>query len=354
MNPPVSDAFLRACRGEPVARLPVWYMRQAGRYQPEYRAIKATRSLMDIVHDPALCTEVTLLPVRQLDVDAAILFSDIMTPLAPMGFAFEIRDGVGPVLADPIRTPADLNRLRAPDFAAELPYVTDTIRHLRAALTVPLIGFCGAPFTLACYLVEGGPSKHYARVKSLMIGQPETWHHLLATLATRMADYLVMQADAGAQALQVFDSWAGQLDREDYARYVEPHTRTLFQELRRRTSVPLLYFGVGTGHLLESFRTLGAHVIGLDWRTDPIEARNRLGPDLAIQGNLDPGLLVGDWWPEIEARAARLLAQTADRPGFIFNLGHGVLPQTSPAMLRRLTDFVHAWPLPPQSSAAAC
>lgn len=342
MTPPLHDVFLRACRREPVARVPVWYMRQAGRYQPEYRAIKAQRSLMDIVHDPALCAEVTLLPVQQLGVDAAILFSDIMTPMAPMGFAFEIRDGVGPVIADPVRTAADVARLRHPDFGTELPHVSETIRLLRAALQVPLIGFCGAPFTLACYLIEGGPSKHYARVKRMMYGEPAAWHQLMEKLAAGMADYLVMQVTAGAQALQVFDSWVGQLARVDYEEFVLPHTRGLFREVRRRCPVPLLHFGVGTGHLLASFRDLGADVIGIDWRTELAEARRQLGPDLALQGNLEPGLLVGEWWEQLEPRAARVLAQGAAAPGFIFNLGHGVLPQTSPAMLRRLTDFIHA------------
>lgn len=324
-----------------VDRIPAWYMRQAGRYQPEYRAIKEGLSLLDIVARPDICTEVTLLPVRQLDVDAAILFSDIVTPLGPMGVPFEIVDNVGPRTSQPVRRVEDIARLRVPDFGTELPHVADTIRRLRAALSVPLIGFCGAPFTLACYLVEGGPSKHYAHVRGLMYGNPAQWHRLMTTLTQGMAAYLVFQAEAGAQALQVFDSWVGQLTRQDYDIFVLPHMQALFTEVHRRAAgVPLLHFGVGTGHLLESLRTAGGDVIGLDWRVDVASAWWRLNYAVAVQGNLDPGLLLGPW-ETVAERAQAILAQV-DRPGFIFNLGHGVLPQTPVDTLRKLTALVHA------------
>ncbi|MCE9616566.1 MAG: uroporphyrinogen decarboxylase [Lentisphaerae bacterium] len=336
---PFNDTFLRACRKQAVPRLPVWYMRQAGRYQPEYRAIKANRSLLDIVASPELCTEVTLLPVQQLGVDAAILFSDIITPLGPMGVPFEIRDGVGPRTETPVRTAADIARLHTPDFTTVLPHVGETIRLLRQALNVPLIGFCGAPFTLACYLVEGGPSKHYARVRGLMYGETALWHRLMETLTAGMAAYLAFQAQSGAQALQVFDSWVGQLTRADYDMFVLPHMQALFTEVQRLTNVPLLHFGVDTGHLLESLRAAGGNVIGLDWRVEVASAWWRLNYEVAVQGNLDPGLLLGPW-DLIDTRARRILAQV-DRPGFIFNLGHGVLPQTPVEILQRLTRLVH-------------
>lgn len=337
---PFNDTFLRACRKQAVDRIPVWYMRQAGRYQPEYRAIKANLTLLDIVKRPDLCAEVTLLPVKQLGVDAAILFSDIITPIGAMGVPFEIRDGVGPHTDAPVRTAADVARVQVPDFAATIPYVGETIKRLRTALHVPLIGFCGAPFTLACYMIEGGPSKQYAHVKGLMYGDTLLWHRFMETLTAGMIAYLKFQAASGAQALQVFDSWVGQLSKEDYDSYVLPHMRTLLTEVRRETKVPLLHFGVGTGHLLESLRAAGGDVIGLDWRVDLASAWWRLGY-MAVQGNLDPSLLLGPW-ELVAERAQKILAQV-DHPGFIFNLGHGVLPQTPVDSLRRLTQLVHAW-----------
>lgn len=339
--PTFNDTFLKACRREPVDHVPVWYMRQAGRYQAEYRAIKETRSLMAIVRDPALCATVTRLPVDHLGVDAAILFSDIMTPLTAMGVKADIRDGVGPVIENPVRAASDIDHLHVPDFAAALPYVVETVQLLRTQLAVPLIGFCGAPFTLACYLVEGGPSKHYARVRAFMYGEPLAWHRLMDLLTGAMVAYLRVQAEAGAQALQVFDSWVGQLDHADYERYVLPHMRRLFVELRRVTRVPVIHFGVGTGHLLELLHAAGGDVIGLDWRTELPQARRRLGTDVALQGNLDSALLLAPW-DVLETRARAILA-AAPPNGFVFNLGHGVLPQTQPETLRRLTEFVHAW-----------
>ncbi|MDE0838455.1 MAG: uroporphyrinogen decarboxylase [Kiritimatiellae bacterium] len=335
-----NDNFLRACRRESVDRIPVWFMRQAGRYQPEYRKIRKSLSLMDIVHTPDVCTEVTLLPVKQLDADAAILFSDIMTPIGAMGVDFEIREGIGPCIDNPLRTATDVARVRQVDFETELPHVKETIAMLRRELSVPLIGFCGAPYTLACYLVEGGPSKHYAHVKSMMYGDPTTWHRLMESLTDGMIDYLRFQADAGAQALQVFDSWIGSLAASDYRTYVKPHMRRLFEAIRASTDVPLLHFGVNTGHLLEDLKDAGGQVIGIDWRTELSEARRRLGPDVALQGNLDPGLILAPA-EQRRARVDEILSQMSMN-GYIFNLGHGVLPMTDGAVLRDVADQVHA------------
>ncbi|MDA0990031.1 MAG: uroporphyrinogen decarboxylase [Verrucomicrobia bacterium] len=337
---PFNDAFLRACRGERADHIPAWYMRQAGRFQPEYRAIKAHHTLSEIVAQPDLCAQVTRLPVDQLGVDAAIMFADIMTPIEAMGIAVEIRDGIGPCLDDPLRTADDIALVDVPDYDQDIPFVAETIKQLRATLTVPLIGFCGAPFTLACYLVEGGPTKHYAHVKALMYGDSPLWHQLMERLTRGMVAYLAFQARAGAQALQVFDSWVGSLGVDDYQTFVLPHMQNLFAETQRLTDVPLIHFGTNTGHLLESLSTLGADVIGIDWRVRLADAWSRLGDSQTIQGNLDPGLLLGPIGGETAA-AQRILDQV-DRPGFIFNLGHGVLPQTPVEHLKRLTDFVHA------------
>ena len=336
---PRNDAFLRACHCEPVDHIPVWYMRQAGRYQPEYREIKKTRRLIDIVTDPELCAQVTILPVDQLNVDAAILFSDIIMPITPMGIAFEIRDGVGPCLDTPIREEAHVKRLSVPDFVAEMPYVSETIHILRNQLSVPLIGFCGAPFTLACYLVEGGPSKHFTHVKRTIHGNPDMWNALMEVLTAGMAAYLRFQADCGAQALQIFDSWVGTLGVVDYRSHVLPYLTRLVAEVKRHVDVPIIYFGVQTGHLLESIAESGCDVIGLDWRVSIADARRRVPANIALQGNLDPGLLLGPW-VVLEAHAKSILDQI-DAPGFIFNLGHGVTPQTPVESLHKLTQFVH-------------
>ncbi len=315
-------------------------MRQAGRYQPEYRKIRESYSLMDIVHTPEVCAEVTLLPVRQLDVDAAILFSDIMTPLEAMGIDFEIREGIGPCIDRPLSDASDIARLCDASFEEALPYVAETIAGLRRELKVPLIGFCGAPYTLSCYLVEGKPSKHYMRVKGLMYGDPDAWHTLMGRLSSAMADYLCFQANAGAQALQVFDSWVGNLGIRDYEDYVMPHMTSLFAAVRERTDVPLLHFGVGTGHLLERMQAAGGDVIGLDWRTSIPDARRRLGPGTALQGNLDPGLLLAPR-DTLHERARRVLADM-DGDGYIFNLGHGVLPGVEVETLQALTALVRS------------
>jgi len=314
-------------------------MRQAGRYQPEYREIKKTRRLVDIVMDPKLCALVTLSPIDQLNVDAAILFSDIIMPIAPMGITFEIRDGIGPCLDNPIREREHVKRLSVPDFAAGMPYVSETISILRNQLTVPLIGFCGAPFTLACYLIEGGPSKHFTHVRRTMHGDPDFWNVLMEILTAGMSAYLRFQAECGAQALQIFDSWVGTLGVDDYQDHVLPHLMRLVSEVNNHADVPIIYFGVHTGHLLEKIAESGCDVIGLDWRVSIAEARRRVPANIALQGNLDPGLLLGPW-DKLEQHAQSILDQVAE-PGFIFNLGHGVTPETSVETLQKLTQFVH-------------
>ena len=344
-----NDNFLRACRREPVDHIPVWFMRQAGRYEPEYREIRKSYSLMDIVRHPEFCVEVTASPVTRLGVDAAILFSDIMTPIGAMGIDFEIREGIGPCVDDPIRSASDLDRIRQVDFDTEIPYVGETIAELRKVLSVPLIGFCGAPYTLASYIIEGGPTKHYANVKRMMYGQTSLWHRLMESLSRGMVDYLVFQARSGAQALQIFDSWVGSLSAADYCTYVQPHMRNLFSEMKAKTDVPLLHFGVNTGHMLEHLRDAGGDVIGIDWRTELSEARRRLGAGVALQGNLDPGVVLAptERW---QARTDEILNQMVG-PGYIFNLGHGVLPMMERADLRAVAERVHAHPVPPPSLA---
>jgi len=333
-----NDRFLRACRREPVDRTPVWFMRQAGRYQAEYRAIREKYSLVEICQRPELCAEVTRLPVKQLGVDAAILFADILLPLAPMGFGFHFAKGEGPVIESPIKAPADANRLRPLEPQQDLSYVLEAIGHLKGELDVPLIGFCGAPFTLASYLIEGGPSRSFERTKLFMHGEPKAWHRLMEGLTDAMAAYLTAQAEAGASALQVFDSWVGCLAPADYAAHVLPHMSRLFDRLTE-TGVPLLHFGVMTGGLLELQQTAGGHVLGVDWRVSLDAAWARLGEGAAIQGNLDPVLLLGEW-DGVAAAAERILGQAGGRPGHVFNLGHGVLPRTDSAQLRRLVEFV--------------
>lgn len=327
---------------QPADRIPVWFMRQAGRYQPEYRAIREKYSLLEICRHPDLCTEVTLLPVQQLGVDAAILFSDITLPLGPMGIPFDIKENVGPIIHEPIRTAADIDRVKIFDPASDLPYVGETIRNLKAALNVPLIGFVGAPFTLASYMIEGGPSKAFTKTKAFMYHEPEAWHELIDRLAVSMADYLRYQYENGAAALQIFDSWVGNLSEEDYKEYVFPHMQTLFGSLKD-IDAPLIHFGVVTGHLLEMMKDCGATVVGLDWRVRIDESWKLLKHEVAVQGNLDPAVLVAPW-KVVEAKTKHILEQV-DRPGFIFNLGHGIMPQADGDILKKITEYVHSWPV---------
>ena len=338
----MNDRFLRACRLQPVDRTPVWFMRQAGRYMPEYRALRAQHSLLHLCRTPDLAVEVTLQPVRALGVDAAILFSDILLPLAPLGIPFDFQAGEGPVIERPLRSRADIDALRRFEPREELGKVLEAIRILRRELEgkVPLIGFAGAPFTLASYAIEGGHSSNFALTKSLMYGDPDSWHRLAALLADIAGDYLHAQVEAGAQALQVFDSWIGALDAADYREFVLPHMRALFAKLAG-TDVPVIHFGTGTFHLLEEQRDAGGDVIGLDWRTPLDDGWARLGPSVAVQGNLDPTLLFGPR-ERLLARVDDVLRRAAGRRGHVFNLGHGILPTTPVENVKAVVDHVHA------------
>ncbi len=336
---PRPDArYLRAARGRSVDATPVWFMRQAGRALPEYRAIRERATLLEITRDPALCTEVTLQPVRRLGVDAAILFADITTPFAGLGVDFDIVEGRGPVIANPVRSMADVEALRAFDPAQAVGPLLEAIRLIRTDSPVPLIGFAGAPFTLACYLVEGGPSREFVTTKRLMHAEPATWSALLDRLVDATIAYLRAQVAAGAEALQVFDSWVGGLSPLDYERRLLPWYRRLFAGIAD-LGVPVTHFGVGTGGILDLQAAAGGDVIGLDWRIALAQGRALVG-DRAVQGNLDPVLLLGPW-EGIEEAARWILAQDDRRPGHIFNLGHGVLPATDPDHLKRLVDLVH-------------
>ncbi|MBV8693534.1 MAG: uroporphyrinogen decarboxylase [Actinobacteria bacterium] len=333
--------FLRACRRQPTAHRPVWFMRQAGRSLPEYRKIRERASMFEIMRDPALTAEVTLQPVRRLGVDAAILFSDIVTPLAAIGVDVDIKPGVGPVFGQPVRTSADLAQLRPLEPDADMPWASEAVRLVVAELgSTPLIGFAGAPFTVASYLVEGGPSREYANTKRLMRTDPTLWRTLLDTLADISLASLRAQIEAGASAVQVFDSWAGTLSAADYERYVLPSSRRIFDGLAD-LGVPRIHFGVGTGELLGLMGAAGADVVGADWRVPIADARTRIGPDKAVQGNLDPVLCLAPW-EVVEPAARDVIASAGDAPGHIFNLGHGVLPDTDPDILKRLVDLVHS------------
>ena len=329
--------LIRALRGEPVGRPPVWFMRQAGRSLPEYRALRKGGTLLELARTPELCAEITLQPVRRHGVDAAILFSDIVVPLAAVGVELEIRPGVGPVIAAPIRSAADVRRLRPLEPDEDLPEVAEAVRLLCAQLDVPLIGFAGGPFTLASYLVEGGPSKTQARTRAMMLGQPALFRDLLERLAAIAVASLRAQVRAGAAAVQVFESWIGFLSRAQYERHVGPPTRALFSGIAD-LGVPRILFGVGTGHLLEPMAATGPDALGLDWRTPVREARRRLGPGIALQGNLDPAALLAPW-PTLEDEARAVLSG-APPTGYVFNLGHGVLPDTPPDVPGRLVDLV--------------
>ena len=334
----MNERFLRACRRDPVDATPVWFMRQAGRSLPEYRAIRERLSLAGIVGDPALCTEVTLQPVQRLGVDAAILFADITTPLAGIGVDLEIVDGVGPVIERPIRTGADVQALRSFDAAEAVGPLLEAIALIRRASEVPLIGFAGAPFTLASYLVEGRGSRDALAMRKLLRDEPSVAKELLTRLTDMTIAYVRAQVAAGVQAIQLFDSWVGVLGPFDYEHQVLPHMRRLFGSIAD-LDVPTIHFGTGAAGLLTLMASAGGSVIGVDWRIG-LDAAWRQVPDRAVQGNLDPTVLLGPWEP-VRAQAEWVLSQAAGRPGHIFNLGHGVLPGTDPDQLRRLVDFVH-------------
>ena len=331
--------LVRATRRESVPHTPVWFMRQAGRSLPEYRTVRAGIPMLESCRRPDLVAEITLQPVRRHGVDAAIFFSDIVVPVAAVGLDIDIVPGVGPVVADPIRTWADLARL--PELTADaIPDIRDSVRLLVAELgATPLIGFAGAPFTLASYLVEGGPSRNHVRTKALMHGDPELWNALCARLAQISAAFLRVQVEAGASVVQLFDSWAGALSRADYEKFVQPHSAAVLASVGE-LGVPRIHFGVGTGELLTSMAAAGADVVGVDYRVALPDAIARLGRSYAVQGNLDPALLFAPW-EALERETRRILAEGAVAPGHIFNLGHGVLPETDPDVLTRLVALVH-------------
>ncbi len=330
-----SSTFLDACWGKPVSATPVWFMRQAGRSLPEYRAVRERYGMFDIIRTPELAAEVTVQPVRRLGVDAAILFSDIVVPLTAVGV--DIALAPGPVVAEPFVGAADLDRLRPLDAEADMAYVLDTVKLLVGELDVPLIGFAGGPFTLATYLV--GSSKEQTKAKAFMHSEPALWADLLDRLADTVLASLRAQVAAGAAAVQLFDSWAGVLSPADYRRHVLPATRKVLGGLAD-VGVPRIHFGVGTGELLELMHEAGADVVGVDWRVPLGTARRRLGADVAVQGNLDPAVCLAPWEP-VALAARKVLAANGGRPGHVFNLGWGVLPETDPDVLRRVVDLVH-------------
>jgi uroporphyrinogen decarboxylase len=334
----MNDRFLRACRREPVDCTPVWMMRQAGRYMAEYRALRAKHSLLELCKTPELATQVTLQPMK-LGVDAAILFADILLPLEPMGAPFDFAAGEGPVVHSPIKTRADVEKLRIIDPKEGLGYVLSAIRLLKRELPVPLIGFAGAPFTLASYLIEGGKSRDFLKMKKLMYGEPETWALLMSKIAEVIRRYLHDQIDAGADAVQLFDSWVGQLGPADYREYVLPHVAHILKDVEKR-GVPVIHFGVGTQSLLPSMREAGGTVLGFDWRTPIAETWAKIGHDCGVQGNLDPTVLFAPR-AVAEKHAQQILDEVGGRPGHIFNLGHGILPETPVETVQAVVDYVH-------------
>jgi uroporphyrinogen decarboxylase len=335
--------LLRACRGESVPHVPVWFMRQAGRSLPEYRRVREGVAMLEACRRPDLVTEVTLQPVRRYGVDAAILFSDIVVPLQAVGVDLDIVPGTGPVVAEPVRSVADLDRLPElhPD---QVPYIPAAVGQLVSELgAVPLIGFAGAPFTLASYLVEGGPSRNHERTKALMYGNPALWHALMSRLAQITATFLRVQIEAGASAVQLFDSWVGALPLADYRRFVQPHSAAVLAAVAGY-GVPRIHFGVGTGELLGAMGEAGADVVGVDFRVPLDEAARRVGPGRALQGNLDPALVFAPT-EVVRRRVLDTLRAGRSAHGHVFNLGHGVLPATDPDVLRRIVDVVHEAPV---------
>ncbi len=341
MGPEQNLRFLSACRREPAECTPVWFMRQAGRYQSEYRALREKHSLIEICKTPELAAEVTLMPLRQTDFDAAIIFGDLMLPLEGLGVEYELRENVGPVIARPIRSEEQVRALRPFDARRDVPYLLEAISIVRRELEgrVPLIGFAGAPFTIAAYLIEGKGSRDYRQTKTLMFSRSDLWRALMDRLVQALTDYLKAQIESGAQAVQVFDSWVGCLAPADYREHVLPHTRRLLAGLAG-AGVPVIHFGTGTATLLPMMAEAGGDVIGLDWRI-PLDAGwDLVGPGRAVQGNLDPVVLFAGF-DVVKVKAAAILDAAAGRPGHIFNLGHGVLPGTPVDNVRRLVDFVH-------------
>ena len=338
----MTDRFLRACRLEAVDMTPVWFMRQAGRYMPEYRALREKYSLLELCRQPDLATEVTLQPVRALGVDAAILFADILLPAIPLGVGLEFAKGEGPVLQQPVRSMADVERLKAFQAQVELGYVMQALKILRQELHgLPLIGFCGAPFTLASYIVEGGSSREFTRTKSLMYTEPATWHALMVKLSVVLAGYITAQIEAGAQAVQIFDSWVGALSPQDYVEFVQPYSRQVLQAAES-TGVPVIHFGTGATTLLPAMRAAGGTVMGLDWRIGLDDGWKILGNNMAVQGNLDPAALFAPP-PELKKRVEDVLRRAGGRAGHIFNLGHGILQNTPVGSVKAVVEMVHEY-----------
>ena len=333
------SALLRACRREPVPHTPVWFMRQAGRSLPEYRELRGSGSILDAIRTPDLATEITLQPVRRHGVDAAVLFSDIVVPIQAVGFGVDVVPGTGPVVEEPFAGASDLPRLRPLEAEADIPYVLETVRNLVSELDVPLIGFAGAPFTVASYLVEGRPSRTYEKTKALMLGEPDLWAQLIDRLADLALGFIRAQVQAGASAVQLFDSWAGALTPEQYETHVLPASRKVFDGLAD-LGVPRVHFGVGTGELLGLFSQAGADVVGVDWRVPIDLGWERIGFDKGVQGNLDPAACLAPW-AAVEREVLGVLDRIGGRPGHIFNLGHGVLPATDPTVLTRIVELVH-------------
>ncbi len=343
------SSYLRACRRQEVNQVPVWFQRQAGRSLPEYRNVRGAGSILEAIENPSLAAEITLQPIRRYGVDAAILFSDIVVPVNAIGFQVDIIPGIGPTVDQPFRDKTDLKRLRVLEPEVDTSYVLETVKILVDELDVPLIGFAGAPFTIASYLIEGQPSRTHARTKSLMQSESSTWHDLMESLSDIAIASMRSQVLAGASAVQLFDSWAGALSADDYKNYVFPHSRRVFDELKD-LGVPRAHFGVGTGELLTLMSDAGADVVGADWRVPLDEVRRRVGPDTAVQGNLDPAVCLAEW-PVVERQARKVLRASNGKPGHIFNLGHGVLPETDPAILEQLVELVHTEGLRTELSA---
>ncbi|NIK77302.1 uroporphyrinogen decarboxylase [Paenibacillus castaneae] len=337
-----NDRFIRACQKEHVDRVPVWYMRQAGRYDPDYRKIKEKYSLLEICKQPELAAEVTMMPVHKLGVDAAILYSDIMNPVASIGIDFDIVANIGPVIANPIRSAADIERLKPIDVEGDLGHVIETIRILDRELEVPLITFAGAPFTIASYLIEGRPSKNYLRTKEMMYSEPELWHELMRKLGDMIITYVRAHIAAGGKAFQLFDSWVGALAPADFRKFVLPTIERIFEELSDLTQPKIYFPGVSSGELLPELHNIKTNVIGLDWRVSIAEGRRRLDHGFAVQGNLDPTILTAPI-SVIESYAKEIIDSGIEENGFIFNLGHGLFPEASLEKLAQLTAFVHSY-----------
>jgi uroporphyrinogen decarboxylase len=343
-NSAQNSRFLRACRREKADATPIWLMRQAGRYMAEYRKLRERYGILEIIKTPELACEVTMQPMNAFDLDAAIIFADILPPLEGMGLQLDFVKGEGPTIYNPIRMAADVGRLRVTPPEESLSFTLEAIKLARKELDgreLPLIGFSGAPFTLAAYAIEGGSSKNYLYAKGLMMSDPTAWHLLMEKLSEVVGQYLLAQARAGAQVLQVFDSWVGTLAPQDYRQHVQPYTRRAIS-IAREAGVPIIHFGTSTNGMLGDIRDAGGDVIGVDWAIDLDIAWARLGDGVAIQGNLDPVALFATW-PELEARAKRVLDQAGGRAGHIFNLGHGILPGTPVENVKRLVDFVHEY-----------